>query len=267
MLSQAALVSRAVRPALALSRTKASQRTSQRCMASADMSGLKLDKNTPEEVGPIARSAGGQAAPGLELLPACWGGRRGRAERRSGCALPCGQAPLGSAEPVLPCWPLPAAACFRCPVAPRNPHLPPPAAPPRHAPQTWKQVLSPEAFNILRNKGTEPAGSGEYNKFNKEGVYKCGGCGTPLYTSDTKFDSGCGWPAFYDEIPGAVDRHVDNAYGMRRVEITCANCGGHLVSGRAAPGRGGGEARSAPLLAHRAPSSPFPPTPCAGSRV
>ncbi|EIE20532.1 methionine sulfoxide reductase B [Coccomyxa subellipsoidea C-169] len=93
---------------------------------------------------------------------------------------------------------------------------------------TWKEVLSTEQYRILRQKGTEPAGSGEYNKFKAEGDYNCAGCGTPLYTSETKFDSGCGWPAFYAEIPGAVDRHVDNAYGMRRVEITCAKCGGHL---------------------------------------
>ncbi|GLI66028.1 hypothetical protein VaNZ11_009734 [Volvox africanus] len=100
----------------------------------------------------------------------------------------------------------------------------------------WKEILSAEevsrgnrvAFYILRQKGTERAGTGLYNKFYEDGVYKCAGCETPLYKSETKFNSGCGWPAFYDEIPGAVDRHVDNSYGMRRVEITCANCGGHL---------------------------------------
>ncbi|KAK9917793.1 hypothetical protein WJX75_008321 [Coccomyxa subellipsoidea] len=92
----------------------------------------------------------------------------------------------------------------------------------------WKKILSTEQYQILRQKGTEPAGSGEYNKFKGEGEYNCAGCGTPLYTSETKFDSGCGWPAFYAEIPGAVERHVDNAFGMRRVEITCAKCGGHL---------------------------------------
>ncbi|CAL5229264.1 g12555 [Coccomyxa viridis] len=92
----------------------------------------------------------------------------------------------------------------------------------------WKQVLSTEEYRILRQKGTEPAGSGLYNKHKEEGTYRCAGCQTPLYTSETKFDSGCGWPAFYAEIPGAVDRHVDNAFGMRRVEITCSNCGGHL---------------------------------------
>ncbi|CAK0787049.1 Peptide methionine sulfoxide reductase B5 [Coccomyxa viridis] len=93
---------------------------------------------------------------------------------------------------------------------------------------TWKEVLSTDEYRILRQKGTEPAGSGLYNKHKEEGTYRCAGCQTPIYTSETKFDSGCGWPAFYAEIPGAVDRHVDNAFGMKRVEITCANCGGHL---------------------------------------
>ncbi|GLC54221.1 Peptide methionine sulfoxide reductase B2, chloroplastic [Pleodorina starrii] len=92
----------------------------------------------------------------------------------------------------------------------------------------WKEVLNAEEYYILRQKGTERAGTGLYNKFYEDGVYKCAGCGNPLYKSETKFNSGCGWPAFYDEIPGAVDRHVDNSYGMKRVEITCANCGGHL---------------------------------------
>lgn len=92
----------------------------------------------------------------------------------------------------------------------------------------WKQVLSPEEYRVLRGKGTEPAGTGKYTKFHDKGVYKCAGCGAPLYTSDQKFDSGCGWPAFYDEIPGALERHTDTSHGMKRVEIVCKNCGGHL---------------------------------------
>ncbi|KAM6595541.1 hypothetical protein CsatA_006065 [Cannabis sativa] len=92
--------------------------------------------------------------------------------------------------------------------------------------EEWQAILSPEQFRILRQKGTEYPGTGEYDKFYEEGVYKCAGCGTPLYKSKTKFNSGCGWPAFYEGLPGAINRTTD-ADGMR-IEITCAACGGHL---------------------------------------
>lgn len=92
----------------------------------------------------------------------------------------------------------------------------------------WRAILSPEQFRVLRQKGTEPAGTGEYEKHKADGVYSCVGCNTPLYKSSTKFDSGCGWPAFFDAIPGAVNRHEDRSFGMTRIEITCAACGGHL---------------------------------------
>lgn len=92
----------------------------------------------------------------------------------------------------------------------------------------WRAILSPEQFRILRQKGTEPAGTGKYNKFSDEGIYTCAGCKTPLYKSTTKFDSGCGWPAFFDALPGAVSRHEDKSWGMVRTEITCTACGGHL---------------------------------------
>lgn len=92
----------------------------------------------------------------------------------------------------------------------------------------WRAVLSPEQFRVLREKGTEMAGTGKYDNHKATGVYNCAGCDTPLYTSSTKFDSGCGWPAFFDAIPGKVKRHTDSSYGMTRTEITCANCGGHL---------------------------------------
>ncbi|EFJ26014.1 hypothetical protein SELMODRAFT_98474 [Selaginella moellendorffii] len=92
--------------------------------------------------------------------------------------------------------------------------------------EEWRAVLNSEQFRILRMKGTEMPGSGEYNKFYKDGVYNCGGCGTPLYKSTAKFDSGCGWPAFFEGLPGAINRTVD-ADGYR-TEITCAACGGHL---------------------------------------
>ncbi|KAL2857939.1 putative methionine-R-sulfoxide reductase SelR [Aspergillus pseudoustus] len=93
----------------------------------------------------------------------------------------------------------------------------------------WRAVLSPEQFRILRQKGTERPGTGEYDShYPSEGVYACAGCSAPLYKATHKFKSGCGWPAYFDSIPGAVVRHVDNSFGMERTEITCTNCGGHL---------------------------------------
>ncbi|KAH8093772.1 methionine sulfoxide reductase [Cristinia sonorae] len=97
----------------------------------------------------------------------------------------------------------------------------------------WRAVLSPEQvhmppFRILREKGTELAGTGEYEHFIGDGVYNCAGCGAPLYESTTKFDSGCGWPAFFDAIPGAVSRRPDPSRGYMRTEIVCTACGGHL---------------------------------------
>jgi peptide-methionine (R)-S-oxide reductase len=91
----------------------------------------------------------------------------------------------------------------------------------------WKNMLSPEQYRILRQKGTEYPGTGEYNKFYpKSGTFYCAGCHVPLYTSKSKFDSGCGWPAFYEGIDNNV-LEVPDADGMR-VEIVCNNCGGHL---------------------------------------
>ncbi|KAI3980021.1 hypothetical protein MKX01_042675 [Papaver californicum] len=90
----------------------------------------------------------------------------------------------------------------------------------------WRAILSPEQFRILRQKGTEYPGTGEYNKFYGDGVYTCAGCNTPLYKSTTKFDSGCGWPAFFEGLPGAITRTADP--DGRRIEITCTACGGHL---------------------------------------
>nr|ACN39810.1 unknown [Picea sitchensis] len=92
--------------------------------------------------------------------------------------------------------------------------------------EEWQAILSPEQFRILRKKGTEFSGTGEYNKYFEDGIYSCVGCGTPLYKSTTKFDSGCGWPAFYEGFPGAIKRTPDP--DGRRIEITCAACDGHL---------------------------------------
>ncbi len=92
----------------------------------------------------------------------------------------------------------------------------------------WRSKLTPEQFHILREKGTEPAGTGKllYNK--EKGMYVCGGCGAELFPSDKKFDSGSGWPSFFDALPGAVELKPDRSYGMDRVEASCKACGGHL---------------------------------------
>ncbi|KAF4460134.1 transcription repressor [Fusarium albosuccineum] len=93
----------------------------------------------------------------------------------------------------------------------------------------WRAVLNKEQFRILREKGTEPPGSGKFDKhYPEQGVYACAGCSAPLYKASHKFSSGCGWPAYFDSIPGAVVRHEDRTLGMTRTEIVCANCGGHL---------------------------------------
>jgi len=94
--------------------------------------------------------------------------------------------------------------------------------------QEWEKKLTPEEFHILREKGTEKPFTGEYDKFDKKGMYKCAGCGTELFSSVTKYDSGCGWPAFYDALPDKIEETADNTFGMKRIEITCENCGGHL---------------------------------------
>ena len=92
----------------------------------------------------------------------------------------------------------------------------------------WKQILTPEEYRILREKGTERAFTGEYDKHYENGIYLCAGCGSQLFASKTKYDSGCGWPAFYDTLPETVDETLDNSLGRRRIEITCSKCDGHL---------------------------------------
>lgn len=97
------------------------------------------------------------------------------------------------------------------------------------SPDDWKKELSAEQFRILREKGTERAFTGEYNSFKGEGVFKCAGCGEPLFASATKYDSGSGWPSFFQPLNNtAVDEHTDSSHGMTRTEVTCAKCGGHL---------------------------------------
>ncbi|MDX2280261.1 MAG: methionine-R-sulfoxide reductase [Saprospiraceae bacterium] len=91
----------------------------------------------------------------------------------------------------------------------------------------WNE-LTPEEHHVIAEKGTERAFTGEYVNHKAKGIFICRRCNTPLYNSSDKFDSHCGWPSFDDEIPGAILRHTDISFGMKRVEITCANCGGHL---------------------------------------
>ncbi len=92
----------------------------------------------------------------------------------------------------------------------------------------WKQELTSEQYHVLREKGTERPFTGKYWNAKDNGTYVCAACGNELFESGTKFDSGCGWPSFYDAKPGSVKFHEDNTFGMRRVEVTCAQCGGHL---------------------------------------
>jgi peptide-methionine (R)-S-oxide reductase len=93
----------------------------------------------------------------------------------------------------------------------------------------WKQALSAEQYEVLRRKGTERAFTGRYYNSKEEGVYRCAGCGNPLFDSETKFDSGTGWPSYYQPVSrDAVQIEEDNSYGMIRLEVLCSRCGGHL---------------------------------------
>ncbi|OGY45621.1 MAG: peptide-methionine (R)-S-oxide reductase [Candidatus Buchananbacteria bacterium RIFCSPLOWO2_01_FULL_46_12] len=93
----------------------------------------------------------------------------------------------------------------------------------------WKKKLTPERYRVLREKDTEPAFSGQYYKTNDQGMYVCGACGQALFSSDTKYDAGCGWPSFYAaQDQGKLELHDDLSYGMHRIEVTCSNCGSHL---------------------------------------
>ena len=93
----------------------------------------------------------------------------------------------------------------------------------------WRQQLTPEQYHILREKGTERAFTGEYTNTKTPGTYLCAACGQELFASDSKFDSHCGWPSYYEPLKeGAIDEHEDRSYGMSRTEVTCSRCGGHL---------------------------------------
>lgn len=92
----------------------------------------------------------------------------------------------------------------------------------------WQETLTPEQFRVLRKHGTERAGTSPLDKIYDEGTYVCAGCGQPLFTSETKYNSGTGWPSFYAPIEGAIETSVDRSLFMTRTEVHCSNCGGHL---------------------------------------
>jgi peptide-methionine (R)-S-oxide reductase len=91
----------------------------------------------------------------------------------------------------------------------------------------WHNELSDEEFRVLRKKGTELPFTGKYNNHFDKGIYRCRACDTPLYDSESKFESGCGWPSYDKALPGALEFIKDNSHGMIRTEIVCAKCGGH----------------------------------------
>ena len=94
--------------------------------------------------------------------------------------------------------------------------------------QEWREILSPEQFNVLRKHGTERSFTSPLDKEYGQGTYTCAGCNLPLFSSETKFNSGTGWPSFYDPLDNAIATSIDRSFFMTRVEVHCRRCGGHL---------------------------------------
>lgn len=94
--------------------------------------------------------------------------------------------------------------------------------------EEWKKILTPEQYKIMRQKNTEPPFTGKYVHEKGSGMYKCTACGNPLFSSNTKFDSGTGWPSFDEALPGSIKYVPDSSHGIERTEVVCAKCGSHL---------------------------------------
>jgi peptide-methionine (R)-S-oxide reductase len=92
----------------------------------------------------------------------------------------------------------------------------------------WRAALTPQQYKVLRGHGTEPPGSSPLNVEKRDGTFACAGCGQPLFSADTKFESGTGWPSFFKPLEGSVETTTDRSFGMTRIEVHCKNCGGHL---------------------------------------
>jgi peptide-methionine (R)-S-oxide reductase len=92
----------------------------------------------------------------------------------------------------------------------------------------WREALTPQQYKVLRQHGTEPPGSSALNIEKRDGTFSCAGCGQPLFSADTKFESGTGWPSFFRPLDNSVETTTDQTFGMTRVEVHCKNCGGHL---------------------------------------
>jgi peptide-methionine (R)-S-oxide reductase len=97
-----------------------------------------------------------------------------------------------------------------------------------HSEEEWRRILSPEQFRVLRQHGTERAGTSPLNQEKREGIFACAGCGQALFASGTKFESGTGWPSFYAPLPAGVATSEDRSFFVTRTEVHCSRCGGHL---------------------------------------
>ncbi|HJS86430.1 MAG TPA: peptide-methionine (R)-S-oxide reductase MsrB [Acetobacteraceae bacterium] len=97
-----------------------------------------------------------------------------------------------------------------------------------HTEEEWRRILTPEQFRVLRQHGTERAGTSPLNQEKREGTFVCAGCGEKLFSSDTKFESGTGWPSFYAPLPDSIATSEDRGFLMTRTEVHCSRCGGHL---------------------------------------